>query len=162
MTEIEKIDEAIEYIAEVLRYGSAPDVKCARHLETALTALREKRDNIIALKEWLDDEDEDRNAAEILARIEADEKRKCEPLALGVWKKADRLWLEYPIGQKGYDGNQAARYVLVKARYDESMIMDSTHYRFLGLNREYYLDSEDYGKTWLAYAHRPGGVGRWV
>ena len=59
------------------------------------------------------------------------------------------LWLEYPIGE-------AARWVIVSKHFGEHATMDEDTFVFTGHAKEYYLGQSDYGKTWLAYAHRPG------
>lgn len=58
------------------------------------------------------------------------------------------VWLEPLNGAEGC-------WVLLKRVFREDEIYDSPHFQFVGTKREYYLDSEEYGKTWRARAEEP-------
>ena len=126
MTEIERIDEAIEYLTEMARYGM-PDVKCASIFELALTALREKRER---------------------------ERMKLEqPLTIGelIDRIDEYLWVKNLT--TGEDWRMRLLDIATERRPD-----GDTWFRFDGKSAAQRLSHKDYNKTWLAYAHRPGGV----
>ena len=128
MTEIEKIDEAIEYLTEMARYGM-PDVKCASIFELALCALREKRE-------------------------------RERPVALTIEQLEEMV---RPLAGKGYEPVWIQTLLDGKVSCQMTVGLIQTDYRYKPPRRRIdahwvNLDLVNYGKTWLAYAHRPGGV----
>jgi hypothetical protein len=114
MTEIEKINEAIAACEYVIGFEKPAIMMPTKHIETALTALREKA-----------------------------EREDPEPLLLEQLLTMDStpVWVEYLLTP-----TDEVNWCVIEDQAAHIPGCDYARFEF-----------KDYGRTWIAYAHRPGG-----